>query len=186
MKTLINPIDETAGVLQYEGERKNQMHEKAIELLKSATDNLHKAVYAMEIFNIAVEKAMDNGLNCTTGGSKAIITKDGKVDSTKWWFDPIRPNTIRLAPQGMDGEDIPIDYTNVHQLKAWWGFVLQDTFWKIEVSYRSGRWGECLTFKIFYEDEEYDDVLKCKMKIPFETVDTNVSSVLKILGHKIE
>ena len=160
------------------------MLSKTVELLSNASDLLHKAIYSMETFNIAVEQKMDDGsLNCTTGGSRAVIRRpENQAESTRWWFDSSRPETIRLAPQGGDGPDIPIN-DDIFMVSAWWGFMQESGFWKVRLEYRnSSRHSECIKVYITKE-EDFEDVLKHHLKVPFTK--WNPDEILGFIGKEV-
>ena len=149
MAKLINSNNLNAGVTQYDGNRADVMAKVAKRQYLNAADETHKAIYAMEMFNIYMEQKMHMGLDVYDGGSHCTL-KDSY--NGPWYFDPTRAETIRLSTQGGEGPDV-----NISELKSF------SAHW----AYRTNK-GEAIIWLTAYTDDDYPDRIIFEIEEEFE------------------
>lgn len=146
----INEANPNAGVTQYDGDRADVMAKVAEQQYLNAVDETHKAIYAMEMFNIFMEQKMHAGLDVFDGGSHCTL-KEGWYNGP-WYFDPTRPKTIRLSTQGGEGPDVGI--SELKRFSAHW-------------AYRT-RGGEAIIWLTAYPDEDIPGRIIFEIEEEFE------------------
>lgn len=149
MAKMINENNHDAGVTQYDGNRAEVMAEVAKQQYLNAPDELHKAIYAMEMFNIYMEQKMHMGLDVYDGGSHCTL-KNGY--NGPWYFDPIRPETIRLSTQGGEGPDVNI--SELETFSAHWACRTRE--------------GDVIIWLTAYTDEDFPDHIIFEIEEEFE------------------
>lgn len=150
MAKLINENNHDAGVTQYDGNRADVMAKVAKQQYLNAADETHKAIYAMEMFNIFMEQRMHMGLDVYDGGSHCTL-KEGWYNGP-WYFDPTRPKTIRLSTQGGEGPDV-----NISELKTF------SAHWACRTNE-----GQVIIWLTAYPDEDFPDHIIFEIEEEFE------------------
>lgn len=153
MSKIINVGNPDAGLTQYDGNRADEMFHVTKELLANATTQWQKAIYAMELFNIHVEQLMQRGLDCYDGGSACYLNGNPKV--RPWFFEPLRPFTVRLAHQMGEGPDVDIE--ELRCAEAWWCFYMKGATVKVRLTRHATR--EWINAKIDIVRDRHSETL---------------------------
>lgn len=148
MAKVINANHPDAGVTQYDGNRADEMAKVAHQQYLDAVDDIHRAVYAMEMFNIYMEQLMHKGLNVYDGGS--VCSLNDRKYWGPWYYDPSRPNTVRLSTQGGEGEDVSID--TLKTFGAHWVLEVNGSYGQIDLFFEDGRLS---VGENFYDNPEF-------------------------------
>jgi hypothetical protein len=101
------------------------------------------------MFNIYMEKKMHMGLDVYDGGSHCTLK--GGYDGP-WYFDPTRPETVRLSTQGGEGPDVSIS-----ELKCF------SAHW----AYRTNK-GEAIIWLTAYMDDDFPGRIIFEIEEEFE------------------